>query len=624
MDTVIVASSQFHSHYPKRIPRGTVNAYAVIIRLDSEWDNLRVRIHWLNVASDVEKVVLLERDQPNTIPWEVLTELGELRMGLDGMDGGTVVKPTVWLTYGYVVDGVDPESGSDPQPPTPSWEQQMVEQATAAANAAKAAKETADNLQASADAGEFDGDPGPAGPQGPRGDTGPQGPAGPQGPKGEKGDTGDTGPKGDDGPQGIPGPQGGTGPQGPVGPQGPQGPKGDTGDIGPTGPQGPKGDTGPAGVSPTIAVEDVEGGHKVIITGAAGPKEFIVPNGKNGDKGDAGQTPSIAIGTVKTLPADSPATAEIVGQTPKLILNMGIPQGPEGATGLGVPAPTPSDARKSLIVNQAGTGYELGSTSGGILLANYVHKGNPEYMIDSFDYETSTAQCTTPHGLTEPTKVMIAPNEWTTNLYNYAAPYIPVEWLTYTGAIYLLPDTDTSFVVAGEDKKTPILINRDDEYNKTMDVTKIHFESPVGWEINGLSALVKTSRIHLCMYGYAMPGVNRYMRVSTVPEWGNYVGIPAVETAVKSRYMLFSIVDIDVDLPKRGSGAFFGRTHSGGRRPNYPTGFWDTKSDRIGLPLGYNIHSDTERYVRSVNSYPGYATWSNGSTIRVFATGVNG
>lgn len=144
MDTVIVASSQFYSHYPKRIPQGTVNAEAVLIRLDSEWDNLTVRIHWLNVASGVEKVVLLERDQPNTIPWEVLTELGELRMGLDGMDGGTIVKPTVWLTYGYVVDGVDPEAGDDPQPPTPSWEQQMVEQAKAAAAAAEASKDAAE------------------------------------------------------------------------------------------------------------------------------------------------------------------------------------------------------------------------------------------------------------------------------------------------------------------------------------------------------------------------------------------------------------------------------------------------------------------------------------------------
>lgn len=146
MTTVIAVNSRFNPHYPVDIPKNTVNAESVRVHLDSEWDEMTVRLHWLNVASDVEKVVLLERDQPNTIPWEVLTELGELRMGLDGMDGGTVVKPTVWLTYGYVVDGVDPESGSDPQPPTPSWEQQMVEQATQANQAAKDAKEYAQKV----------------------------------------------------------------------------------------------------------------------------------------------------------------------------------------------------------------------------------------------------------------------------------------------------------------------------------------------------------------------------------------------------------------------------------------------------------------------------------------------
>lgn len=205
MDTVIVASSQFYSHYPKRIPQGTVNAEAVLIRLDSEWDGLTVRIHWLNVASGVEKVVLLERDQPNTIPWEVLVVLSELRMGLVGLDGETVIKPTIWLTYGYVVDGVDPEAGDDPQPPTPSWEQQMVEQATAAASAAKVAKETADRLQTAAESGEFNGDPGPEGPQGPAGPQGPQGPKGETGPKGDRGTTGPQGPKGETG-LGLPAP----------------------------------------------------------------------------------------------------------------------------------------------------------------------------------------------------------------------------------------------------------------------------------------------------------------------------------------------------------------------------------------------------------------------------------
>lgn len=145
MDTVIVASSQFHSHYPKRIPRGTVNAEHVEIRLDKSWDGLTVFWHWKNLGTGVEKRDLLKDPAaPNDIPWEVLTDLGELRMGLVGLDGKTVIKPTIWLTYGYVSDGVDPEAGSDPQPPTPSWEQQMVEQAKAAAAAAEASKDAAE------------------------------------------------------------------------------------------------------------------------------------------------------------------------------------------------------------------------------------------------------------------------------------------------------------------------------------------------------------------------------------------------------------------------------------------------------------------------------------------------
>lgn len=144
MDTVIVASNQFHSHYPKRIPKGTVNAEQVEIRLDSEWDDLTVIVHWLNVETGVEITPMLERDGPNTIPWEVLDDLGELRMGLIGMDGGVTVKPTIWLTYGYVVDGVDPDGGDDPQEPTPNYLAQMVEQAQSAATAARTAQQAAE------------------------------------------------------------------------------------------------------------------------------------------------------------------------------------------------------------------------------------------------------------------------------------------------------------------------------------------------------------------------------------------------------------------------------------------------------------------------------------------------
>ena len=99
------------------------------------------------------------------------------------------------------------------------------------------------------------------GTDGAKGDTGA---TGPQGPKGDTGDTGSQGPKGDTGDTGA---------------TGPQGPKGDTGDTGATGPQGPKGADGTDGVSPTVTVTDINGGHRVTITDATGAKSFDVMDG---------------------------------------------------------------------------------------------------------------------------------------------------------------------------------------------------------------------------------------------------------------------------------------------------------------------------------------------------------
>jgi len=100
--------------------------------------------------------------------------------------------------------------------------------------------------------------------------------------KGDKGDTGATGPQGEQGPQGVPGPKGETGDQGPkgdTGATGATGPKGDTGEKGDTGATGPQGDPG---VSPTISVTDITGGHRVTITDATGAHSFDVMDGESG------------------------------------------------------------------------------------------------------------------------------------------------------------------------------------------------------------------------------------------------------------------------------------------------------------------------------------------------------
>lgn len=93
------------------------------------------------------------------------------------------------------------------------------------------------------------------------------------------------GPKGD---KGDPGPQGPAGPAGPAGGTGPQGPSGVDGATGPAGPPGTDGAPGPAGadgVSPTVTVTDITGGHRVTITDADGPHSFDVMDGKDGTGG---------------------------------------------------------------------------------------------------------------------------------------------------------------------------------------------------------------------------------------------------------------------------------------------------------------------------------------------------
>ena len=46
-----------------------------------------------------------------------------------------------------------------------------------------------------------------------------------------------------------------------------------------------KGDPGDDGVSPTVSVADISGGHRVTITDAAGAKTFDVLNGSDGSPG---------------------------------------------------------------------------------------------------------------------------------------------------------------------------------------------------------------------------------------------------------------------------------------------------------------------------------------------------
>ena len=110
------------------------------------------------------------------------------------------------------------------------------------------------------------------------------------------------------------------------------------GTNGEDGEPGQDGAPGQDGFSPTASVTQTEDGAKITITDKSGTTNATITNGKdgtNGTDGADGQTPNITPGNIETLPAGSDVTASITGQTPNLVLNLGIPRGPAGA---GVPS----------------------------------------------------------------------------------------------------------------------------------------------------------------------------------------------------------------------------------------------------------------------------------------------
>lgn len=173
-----------------------------------------------------------------------------------------------------------------------------------------------------------DGAPGPAGPPGPAGEDGSPGPQGEPGEPGPKGDTGDAGP------QGLPGPQGEPGPKGDTGEQGLPGPKGDPGE------QGPQGDSG-------------------------------------------GPANTLSIGTVTS----GPAAANITGDAPDQTLNLTLPPGPQGPTGVSSIAPGEYELRgtgfpEGVVAAPPGTYYtDTAMTNGALRWAKMTGTGTTGWRV---------------------------------------------------------------------------------------------------------------------------------------------------------------------------------------------------------------------------------------------------
>ena len=119
------------------------------------------------------------------------------------------------------------------------------------------------------------------------------------------------------------------------------------GKQGATGNPGAPGKDGQNGITPTLSAGDVEtlepdqpATASVTGEGPAYQINLGIPRGQTGAQGapgqdgQDGQTPTISVGTVTTLDPGQDATAEITGETPNLVLSLGIPQGQPGKDGV--------------------------------------------------------------------------------------------------------------------------------------------------------------------------------------------------------------------------------------------------------------------------------------------------
>lgn len=559
---VVVSGSTFYGHKPREITCKSVNTEDVALKLDSSWTGLEVVVYWENSATGKPvRLPLQDPAQPHKIPWEVLADLGELRMGLVGMDGDTVIKPTIWLTYGYVADGVDPESGSDPQPPTPSWEQQMVEQATAAANAAKEAKETADNLQAAAEAGEFNGDPGPAGPPG----------------------------------------------KSPIIRNGTWWIwNNDTQDYTDTGVVASGGGGGVSSYNdlsdrPTIGGVLLEGNKTAEQLGLATPSQ--IPN-----------VPSWAM-----QPQKPAYTAQEVGAQPtgNYALRSEIPTKLPNPYALTINGQV-YDGSEAMSVEAVG-----GGAGGELLLAEYVHQGNKEIHFASFDWETGVGECTEPHGLTEATQVMLVWDDWHGGNVYANATAMPIEWTSLDQNLFLTPIDDTHVMVVGNDKTTPVTVNASDDFNKNVDETKIHFEIPVGFRISDIPELY--TKVQLTIFGVIMGSKRyRYIAFISRKEGGGDVWIntnnllypPYFGSLTKPRHGLLTSHNITLELNEVGGGSFLYSNYFVGRRNNY-IGFPGEMYTEINRAIQTYNPASFLGVVR-INVDPTCAVWANGTRFRLY------
>lgn len=268
-----------------------------------------------------------------------------------------------------------------------------------------------------------------------------------------------------------------------------------------------------------------------------------------------------------------------------------------------------------------------GASVGEILIADYTHRGNPEFHFADFDFATGIGTTTEPHGLTKKTEVLICPNDWTIlNPFNGMLS-MPIEWTMVeklSDALALIPVDNTHLKVVASKEEAIINVNLEDVSNTNVDITKFHFEKPISYVIKNLDHKINAKYVKVLSSGYCFyTGRYRYRDVSVIFESGNINTVNYINTLgfsrggnAPARNGIFVNEETLIDL--RNNTKYYNKILSYARRKGYSHLVKDpvrTVDDAWILSQGANVKA-----IKSYSTHSdGYAYMSNGTRIQIYA-----
>lgn len=282
----------------------------------------------------------------------------------------------------------------------------------------------------------------------------------------------------------------------------------------------------------------------------------------------------------------------------------------------------------SLTVGDVQSSGGANGAIGEILIADYTHQGNAEFHFTSFDYTTGIGTTAAPHGLTQKTEVLMCPNGWTDFAPFENMMAMPIEWTMTTNnpdsALALIPVDSIHLKVVASKTDSIINVDMEDVSNKSVDITKMHFEAPVAFSIRNLDSKINTRYIKVISNGYChYTAKYRYRNISVLFKDGSVGNVKYLNTTgfnragnSPSKNGVFLNEETFIDL--RNNTKYYNKAVSYARRKGYSSLVNDVDVKAFDTWL-----LKQKGYIEAIQSYSTYsqeyAYMANGTRIQIYA-----